>query len=276
MKLKHLLALLLAPAIIASCSDDNTPENLADDIAGNYDGYTVAECAYFSGQVATDQSLTIAQVSGAANQVSISFSSSTWGTISIPAATVAKQGDSYLISGSGTSVMGMGGNSSEYACELTGTITDGKASLSFSCAAIMGGLTIHFEQGDIPASTVVPGTYKGYTKADCAYFHDMYADNQTLEIALSGENSFKVSFTSDTWGEFSIDNATATSEGNTFSLSGTGTCKMGMGGNVSEYSCSFTGTVDAEKDSPEFVFTAPIMGGLTIVFKTGDMPQTAE
>ena len=51
---------------------------------------------------------------------------------------------------------------------------------------------------------------------------------------------------------------------------------MGMGGNVSEYSCSFTGTVDAEKDSPKFVFTAPIMGGLTIVFKTGDMPQTAE
>lgn len=151
MKIKHLMILLLAPVMLASCSESNEPENLSDAVAGKYDGYTVAKCAYFDGQVTADQSVTIT-AAATANKVDVNFTSTTWGTMTITGATVAAQGDSYLLSGNGTSVMGMNGNSSEYDCGFTGVITAGEASLSFTCPAIMGGLTISFKTGTAPVA----------------------------------------------------------------------------------------------------------------------------
>lgn len=275
MKIKSIIYLFLLSVVFASCSDNGDSVNYGKKIAGVYDGYAVASCAYFENQVASAQKLSIT-ATNADDIVAVSYESDTWGKITIEQAKVTESGNRYLISGSGTSLMGMGDKVSEYECSVSGAITDGKAELTFACPQIMGGLTIEFRQGDIPASIVVPGTYNGYTKADCAYFKDMYADNQTIEISAAGNDTYKAVLVSTTWGEFTVEGITATTTdgGVTFSLTGTGVTKMGMGGNVRDYDCSFAGTVDADKDAPTFTFTVPaVMGGLTLVFNTGDMPQ---
>lgn len=150
MKLKHLFLLLFAAVATASCSDDDTPENLADSVAGQYTGYTTAACAYFDGQVATDQTVAITPVVSATNQVSVIFTSDSYGTVTIPSATVAKQGNAYMLAGDGTAAMGMGGNTKEYACTFTGKIENGAPELTFSVPTVMGGLSIVFKTGDAP------------------------------------------------------------------------------------------------------------------------------
>ncbi len=186
MKKSGFLFLLLTSVAFASCSDsDDSEKDLAKEIAGQYNGYTVASCAYFSNQVSSNQKLAISSTE--INKVNVDYASDSWGTISIPDASVIKSGNEYVITGTGTSVMGMQGNGSkEYVCNLSGKIINGTVDFTFTCPAVMGGLNIAFMQGEIPAETVVPGTYSGYTKADCAYFQDMYADNQKIEIASNG------------------------------------------------------------------------------------------
>lgn len=46
-----------------------------------------------------------------------------------------------------------------------------------------------------------------------------------------------------------------------------------MNGNVSEYPCTLSGSIDESKENVSFTFTVPgVMGGLTITFTLGDMP----
>ncbi|MCM1521027.1 MAG: calycin-like domain-containing protein [Muribaculaceae bacterium] len=271
-----LLFLALAAIMTTACSDDddNNSTNPATEVAGTYQGYTVAKSQYFSSMVAPDQKVTLTAT--ATGTIDVDFTSDTWGQISVKGATVSKSGNEYLLTGNGTSVMGQAGQSKEYDCTFTGKIISGMADLSFSCPAVMGGLTINFLQGEIPADIVVAGTYSGWTKADCQYFKDMYAEGQKLTVTADADGTFTVKYTSDTWGEFTVSGVTATLEGNNFNLSGNGTCTMGMNGNVNNYACTFSGKVDVEKNNPAFQFDVPaVMGGLTILFKTGEMPSTA-
>ncbi|MCM1077502.1 MAG: calycin-like domain-containing protein [Bacteroides sp.] len=272
MKKSVLLMMLLASIATVSCSDDDDAKDITKNISGQYAGYTVASSRYFSNQVAPDQKLTITSVS--ADKVDVNFVSSTWGTITIPSATVTESGSDYMIVGEGTSLMGMEGNAKEYVCNLSGKIVKGEADLTFTCPAVMGGLNIEFMQGEIPAAIVVPGTYSGYTTAASKYFQDMTAGDQTLTITAGSDNTYDVSYISDTWGEFTISGVTAKLENNVFKLEGTGKTMMGMEGNVKEYVCEFTGSIDVEKENPTFTFTAPaVMGGLSITFKPGQLPQ---
>lgn len=281
MKKAILFSLVAVSAALASCSDSNSDEpaiNAAEAVAGVYDGYTVASSQYFGNMVAVDQKVTVVAVS--ADRASVSCNSDTWGAITIAdAAVVATEGGAYAISGTGVSVMGMQGqNSKEYTCNMSGTVdASGNAEFSFSCPQVMGGLTIRFAQGAVPAEIVVPGTYKGYTEASSAYFQGMTAPGQTIAITAAADGKYDVAYTSDTWGEFSVKGAAVTADGNMFRLSGEGVATMGMGGNVSEYACTFEGTVDAAKEEPYFKFAvAAVMGGLTVEFHSGDMPGEAE
>lgn len=182
-----------------------------------------------------------------------------------------------MITGSGKSVMGMGGNTKEYDCNVSGSLAKGVLDLEFSCPAIMGGLKIEFKQGEIPAEIVVPGTYKGYTSAKSAYFDSMMDDDQTIVITKNSDNTYNVKYSSDTWGEFEIASAGVDFTDGVFAIKGDGQTKMGMNGNVKEYACSMTGSIDPEKENPTFIFSVPsVMGGVTIEFHTGDMPLTAE
>lgn len=270
-RLNILPMLVLMLAAFASCSSDNSPANLADDAAGTYDGYTVASCAYFSNMVASGQTVTV--TSSEFNKADISLISDTWGRFSISGATLSEANGTILISGSGKATMGMNGNEKEYDCTAEGTIKDRELSLTFTNPGVMGGLKIEFRQGEIPAEIVIPGTYSGYTEAKSTYFQGMMADNQKIIITANTEGTFDVSYTSDTWGSFMIGNVSATYSDGKFTLSGNGKTQMGMNGNLKDYDCTFTGTVDPEKENPEFTFTVPtVMGGLSITFISGAMP----
>lgn len=260
---------------MAACSsDDDVINNLADQVKGEYDGYTLSSCNYFSNMVNIDQNVKITATS-TLNQVDITYTSETLGTTTISGAVVSVSNGVYTITGTGNAEMGHSGSTSTYNCTASGTITNGVADLTFKYPTVMGGFTIEFLQGEIPDKVVLPGNYTGYVDAVSQYFPTgMKSDNQNLTITLGDNGDYTLIYTSDTWGTFSFDDIEfKTDDKGLFLLSGSGICAMGMNGSSKDYDCTFTATIDPEKESPEFVFTVPaVMGGLTITFYTGSMP----
>lgn len=277
MKKINLLYLpVIMMAFVSSCSSDDEPANLADGATGRYNGYTVASCQYFSNMVAADQVVTI--TSSEVNKANISYTSDTWGTMTIDGAELSGSAGSILIKGTGKSSMAHAGNSAqEYDCTVEGSLVGNDLSLTFSCPQVMGGLKIEFKQGDIPAEIVVPGTYSGYTEAKSTYFQGMMADNQKIVITKNSDDTYKVEYSSDTWGDFAVEAATVKYADGKFNISGKGKTEMGMDGNLKEYDCTFEGSVDVAKENPAFTFSVPsVMGGLSIEFHTGKMPANNE
>lgn len=276
MKKLNLLSLLIAIFALASCSSDNDDKttNLANDVIGSYTGYTSASTNYFQNMVAANETVNI--TSTEVNKVNISFVSATWGTITINGADLTGSEGNVIIKGAGKSLMAHAGNApQEYDCNVEGKFTNNNLELIFSCPTVMSGLKIEFKEGEVPADLVVPGTYKGYTIAQSSYFNGMTAENQSIVISKNDNGTFKVAYTSDTWGEFLIQEATATYENGKFIVKGNGTTKMGMNGNVNEYACEIEGTVDVAKADPTFTFSVPtVMGGLSITFHNGELPAT--
>lgn len=273
MKKTTIASILSAFLLLSSCSSDDDIKNLSENAAGSYDGYAVASCQYFSNMVSSGQTLKITGASNA-NEINIAYTSDTFGTFTIDNASVSGTADNISIAGTGKTLMGHAGSEpKEYECSVSGTIVNGDLSLTFSAPSIMGGLNITFAQGDIPAEIVLPGTYKGYTDAKSAYFPSMMANDQSLAITLT-DGKYNLEYTSDTWGTFKINDIDVTRSGNTFILSASGTCEMGMNGNVKSYECALSGSVDAEKENPSFTFSVPaVMGGLSIVFHPGNAPE---
>lgn len=116
------------------------------------------------------------------------------------------------------------------------------------------------------------GSYKGYTLASCNYFQNMISPDETVVITKNTDGSASVSFTSATWGTFTITDAQASISGNVCSLSGSGQTQMGMGGSTSAYDCTFTAEIKLQTDA-RMEFSIPaVMGGMTLTFQTGDAP----
>lgn len=116
------------------------------------------------------------------------------------------------------------------------------------------------------------GSYNGYTLANCNYFQNMISPDETVVITKNTDGSASVSFTSATWGEFTITDAQASVSGELCTLSGSGKTQMGMGGNTSTYDCTFTAEIKSQTDARmEFKIPA-VMGGMTLTFQTGDAP----
>lgn len=116
------------------------------------------------------------------------------------------------------------------------------------------------------------GNYKGYTLASCNYFQNMISPDETVVITKNTDGSASVSFTSATWGTFTITDAQASISGNVCSLSGSGQTQMGMGGSTSAYDCTFTAEIRSQDDA-RMEFSIPaVMGGMTLTFQTGDAP----
>lgn len=116
------------------------------------------------------------------------------------------------------------------------------------------------------------GSYKGYTLASCNYFQNMISADETVVITENTDGSASVSFTSATWGTFTITDAQASISGNVCSLSGSGQTQMGMGGSTSAYDCTFTAEIKSQTDA-RMEFSIPaVMGGMTLTFQTGDAP----
>lgn len=116
------------------------------------------------------------------------------------------------------------------------------------------------------------GSYNGYTLASCNYFQNMISADETVVITKNTDGSASVSFTSATWGEFTITDAQATVNGDLCTLSGSGQTQMGMGGSTSAYDCTFTAEIKSQTDA-RMEFSIPaVMGGMTLTFQTGDAP----
>lgn len=123
-------------------------------------------------------------------------------------------------------------------------------------------------EGTDPSESVA-GTYAGYATAEFQYSPDpMVSEAQTLTITSTGEGTVSVNYVSDTWGEFTVNDAQVTGNGGAFSIEGEGSTLMGMQpGSEQEYPCTFTGTVSEDKADYSFVFNVPaVMGGLKITF----------
>lgn len=116
------------------------------------------------------------------------------------------------------------------------------------------------------------GSYKGYTLASCNYFQNMISPDETVVITKNTDGSASVSFTSATWGTFTITDAQASVSGDICSLSGSGQTQMGMGGSTSAYDCTFTAEIKSQTDA-RMEFSIPaVMGGMTLTFQTGEAP----
>lgn len=116
------------------------------------------------------------------------------------------------------------------------------------------------------------GSYNGYTLANCNYFQNMISADETVVITENTDGTATVSFTSATWGEFTITDAQASVSGDICSLSGSGQTQMGMNGNTSTYDCTFTAEIKSQTDA-RMEFSIPaVMGGMTLTFQTGDAP----
>lgn len=116
------------------------------------------------------------------------------------------------------------------------------------------------------------GSYNGYTLASCNYFQNMISADETVVITENTDGTASVSFTSATWGTFTITDAQASISGNVCSLSGSGQTQMGMGGSTSAYDCTFTAEIKSQTDA-RMEFSIPaVMGGMTLTFQTGDAP----
>lgn len=116
------------------------------------------------------------------------------------------------------------------------------------------------------------GSYNGYTLANCNYFQNMISADETVVITENTDGSASVSFTSATWGEFTVTDAQASVSGDLCTLSGSGQTQMGMGGSTSAYDCTFTAEIKSQTDA-RMEFSIPaVMGGMTLTFQTGDAP----
>lgn len=116
------------------------------------------------------------------------------------------------------------------------------------------------------------GSYNGYTLASCNYFQNMISADETVVLTKNTDGTASVSFTSATWGEFTITDAQATVNGDLCTLSGSGQTQMGMNGNTSTYDCTFTAEIKSQTDA-RMEFSIPaVMGGMTLTFQTGDAP----
>lgn len=116
------------------------------------------------------------------------------------------------------------------------------------------------------------GRYNGYTLASCNYFQNMISADETVVLTKNTDGTASVSFTSATWGEFTITDAQASVSGDICSLSGSGQTQMGMNGNTSTYDCTFTAEIRSQDDA-RMEFSIPaVMGGMTLTFQTGDAP----
>ena len=116
------------------------------------------------------------------------------------------------------------------------------------------------------------GRYNGYTLASCNYFQNMISADETVVLTKNTDGTASVSFTSATWGEFTVTDAQASVSGDLCTLSGSGQTQMGMGGSTSAYDCTFTAEIRSQDDARMEFRIPAVMGGMTLTFQTGDAP----
>ena len=104
---------------------------------------------------------------------------------------------------------------------------------------------------EIKPATEVTGTYSGWSKAEFQYSPTpMVSNTQTLTVtAEEGGETVAVSYTSDTWGTFTVTGAAVTGTDGTYTVTGSGKTVMGMSADSqSEYDCTLSATIKSADD----------------------------
>ncbi len=119
----------------------------------------------------------------------------------------------------------------------------------------------------------IAGNYHGYTLANCDYFKNTYNAHETITIVENTNGTAKVTFNSNSWGQFTIPNAQIDENAGIYTLTGKGQTLMGMNGENSSYECDYTAVINS-KDNAQMQFKVPaVMGGLTVTFLPGSIQE---
>jgi len=279
----YLFMLTALVTSFASCSsDDDEPEIKAADLAaGTYTGWAKGDCNYFSDYLGDDYTASATLTANTDGTATLAFTSTTWNDLTLSSVTVSQSGDCYAIAGSGKYAMsGMSGTTSEYDCEMSGTISSDKQTfnIKISVPGVMGGLTITLQNGEPTAAIKLAGSYSGTSTMVMKYAPDGigYA-GQTMTLTANEDGTINLSYkfvttgddgTETEMGNITLNNIelTESESGYTFTASGA-TFKMGMSGTLSEYPCDVTGTISADKKTYSVAYSIPgVMGGTTVTF----------
>lgn len=208
----------------------------------------------------------------------VTFHSDTWGDGSFTVSSFTRNDNgSYSIAAEGTLAMNGHGTVKSYDATVTGTIAADAQTFVISVPSVMGGTVLNVTVGELPVAAAVEGTYKGGTYVSAAYFQKQYATENEKAVLKANEalDALSVSYTSETWGEFSYENVVATqNEDGSYTLAGEGKCLMpGMGGGAAkEYVATFEGKVSNK--TLVATFSVPsVMGGTTVYFNAEDFEE---
>lgn len=280
MKIKTIWATTIVAMSLAACETDgpNTPTSVTD-VAGSYAGYSLTSFAYASNILSQNDSVRV--VANADGTATVTLTSQTWGTTTIPNAqlTLAANG-TRILKGNGTAVMAGhgGGTANEYQATLDTTsissLTD--AQFRFTVPAVMGGTRISFTTGQPSAKRIVAGTYSGHTAASF-WSRSMYANAQRANVTVGDGDTLTVTLVSEQWGTFTARDATVTEANGTYTITGEGQVAMSMhsGGATNTYAFTLTATTNAAKSDYTFTWSIPeVMGGVSLVLRPGAAPAT--
>ena len=292
MKVLKFLSMMAIALCMVACSDDDDDEAYvvestpAEEIESTYTGYSYTSFAY--GDILVESGESVAVTANTDGTVDVVLTSTTWGTWTVPGATVTETSSGYTIEGTGTADVSMSSSlavaaetRSSYDCTLTATISADLSEAEFVFyASFMGGTTITVGTTAVADYMYLVGSYSGWTSATFAYSSSaIVTEDETVEVEYDSTSAaYTVTYTSDTWGTWTIDEVTLTTSDDGYSLTGSGVAEMAShSGGTNSYDCTLDEAyISTDGETATFTLTAAsVMGGTTIVFTLGDAPATA-
>lgn len=282
MNIRTIWATAIVAMGLAACETDGPSTPTVADVQATYVGHSLTSFAY--GRDILSQNDSVRVVANADGTATVTLTSQTWGTTTIPDATMSVAPDgTRILKGSGTSLMAGhgGGAASSYPATLdTASISSpSNARFRFYVPAVMGGTRINFTTGQPSAKRIVAGTYAGHTAASFQYRPTpMYANDQRASVTLGDGDTLTVTLTSTTWGTFTARNAAVTEANGTYTISGGGQVRMSMPDRTpNTYQFTLSATTNAARTDYTFTWTVPaVMGGVSLVLRPGAAPETAQ
>lgn len=226
-----LMALSLSTTFVSCSDNDDDDTNLAKEVAGIYNGYSIGECNMFSDYLLGDKS----SATITANEdgtINLSYKSGS-GDFTLNNLKLSAKS----FSGSGEVAMSMSGSStgSTYDYTLEGSVNDSKVltlKAKVSIPAPMGEMTIVFVQGEVPFIYNIAATYQYNSSLAVSVGSTSFgsttdskavikrASDTTVNITLNGFAKIDTGNPAMALGDFTISGVKVTAETDgTYSLS---------------------------------------------------------
>ena len=102
------------------------------------------------------------------------------------------------------------------------------------------------DDDDATLSQAVSTTYEGYIDASSAYFSGNYEDGVSFVVKENTDETVNVSFSSETWGDYTFEAAVVTDSASSYYIKGNGKAAMAAHGGQAtknEYDCSLVARI---------------------------------